>query len=702
MEENDIDQVITHGLLNISFDYSNVREILSELNKRIEHLRNDSQRAKEIKEFNDAIVDMKAQLVSCNGRIGEVERNVNFIQATNQRTLNQMTDKFNNLYELTQTNIDKKQVELITAAQQQIDTGLINGITKMRKKFTDSFSTIDMHNELAYKLDQLSDKFEKMSTVSTDGSFDESKLQTILERLGVLETNMDAAQQTISENSDNVLNMKSQMDSLQTTTDEVQEIVISSRSAETLTPAIDNEALKSQMQGFEDRIAELQKEIENVRNTDCAKLQQDFTSMQEGLADTLNDIFAKIEIAMNNSAGRISAIERSYSKNHIETSNQSTGSQTDAVLHINTITTPIVSSRSSMSSASVTTPTPGSNTASPHRPAAVINTNPENEESEISPKPDNDVSERLENNRSLSMLLPDDVEPSQIIDDDKTPFVPGLLGLDKVQRQSFSMDNEKESSNRNYDRSTSEESFTTNDGTRRRRRLSRTMSSAGIIDQSMDPTQSRGNLKPIIVEGGARELSEKLQDLVVRVEEIEHQLSKTRRSERNLENLNGSQSSFDGINSDAIQAINKRIDHCCSRETVDKVLQIVKNAVSKLGTRVENIEKDNSSCIHKDEFVKYLNAVQAATEGDNTTAAATRGYKCLLCGREKGGVVGMITDSEIARLMGEPQSCAPVRAGDTVILNYGSGPVRPKSAINATKKSTSKNATKLPKIEDKV
>lgn len=689
MEENDLDQVITRGLLNISFDYSNVREILSELNKRIDHLRNDSQRAREIKEFNDALFDLKAQIVNCNGRIGEVERSVNFVITTNQKTMNLMQEKFDKLFEQTQTNIDKKTVDLIAASQQQIDTGLINGIAKLKKEFTDNFSTIDMHNDLAFKLDQLNDKVDKI-VVTTSEVFDETKLESILDRIGTLEKNMDSAQQTISEHSDNVQNMRSQMDSIQIQTDEVQELV-SSRSTDIAKAANDNEEMKNQISAFEDRLKEMQTQIDSIKNSEAATLAEEFTIMQENLTNQLNDMFSKIENGINTSAGRIAIIERTFSDSGHPLPNL--GIHSEPIIHLNPIT-----GLSSRSSTSYSTTTSNVGSAPNSSPTSAHSNKISAQSSE----------HKLETETSMSMLLPPDVDPSQIIEnpEQKKFVVPNILGMDKVNSvppilEFDAVQNEIEENEENngevseeqkiLQKIRSEESYTSTESSEKPK-MARTMSTMHIPTEN---TQSNRNMKPIIVEAGGRELAEKLGDLAIRVEEIEHQMSKNRRSDKG-ESITISNPQFN-LDDDALAAINKRIDHCCSRETVDKVLQIVKTAVSKMGTRVDALEKNIEGVIHKDEFVKYLNAIHAASEDDNMTAGATRGYKCLLCGREKGGVVGMITDSEIARLMGEPQSCAPVRAGDTVILNYSSGTVRPKTAV-ATRKTKS---TKLPKIEDK-
>jgi hypothetical protein len=99
-----------------------------------------------------------------------------------------------------------------------------------------------------------------------------------------------------------------------------------------------------------------------------------------------------------------------------------------------------------------------------------------------------------------------------------------------------------------------------------------------------------------------------------------------------------------------------------SLKMATKEIDALKEMIGKMVTRPEMME-----------FAEAVStALQAQQSADlESTAGGRIAYKCLLCGRPTHQVTGMITDPDIARLVGEPPTSVLGKAGGAFALVYG-------------------------------
>jgi hypothetical protein len=123
------------------------------------------------------------------------------------------------------------------------------------------------------------------------------------------------------------------------------------------------------------------------------------------------------------------------------------------------------------------------------------------------------------------------------------------------------------------------------------------------------------------------------------------------------------------------------------------------NAVKTATREIDALKEVIPNLVMKRDLDGFLEAVQKALESQEgreveATAAGRVAYKCLLCGRATGAVTGMITDSQVAQMVGEPPVSGPAAAAGEFVLVYGrEGCFR---AASAAKKKRPVRA--LPKI----
>lgn len=126
-----------------------------------------------------------------------------------------------------------------------------------------------------------------------------------------------------------------------------------------------------------------------------------------------------------------------------------------------------------------------------------------------------------------------------------------------------------------------------------------------------------------------------------------------------------------------------------SLKTIDKDVDAVKNLVPQLVTR--------------DDLNELVEAIRQAAENQqkelSKTAAGRLAYKCLLCGHPTNIVTGMITESEVAHLIGEPPMSGPIQqnsnSNDFVLVYGKEGSAYRASSATKTKRKTTPS---LPRI----
>jgi hypothetical protein len=128
------------------------------------------------------------------------------------------------------------------------------------------------------------------------------------------------------------------------------------------------------------------------------------------------------------------------------------------------------------------------------------------------------------------------------------------------------------------------------------------------------------------------------------------------------------------------------------------VRQIATNfqvSIDELDQQIATIKDFLKNLVSKNDLEAMVDKLQVTPQkGDGTTAGGT--ISCLLCGKMTQGVTGMITESEIARLLGTPPQCGMGRLrgshGDGYVLTYG------RDVLKAKKRPPTRAA--LPPIPD--
>jgi hypothetical protein len=125
-------------------------------------------------------------------------------------------------------------------------------------------------------------------------------------------------------------------------------------------------------------------------------------------------------------------------------------------------------------------------------------------------------------------------------------------------------------------------------------------------------------------------------------------------------------------------------------------------SIKTLTKEIDALKEAAVTFVPRSDLTEFVDAVSAAIQSLQTvdiesTAGGRVGYKCLLCGRPTPQVTGMITDGEIARLVGDPPTSGFAKAGGDFALVYGrEGVFRAPSA-----QQKKRPAPALPKIGPK-
>jgi hypothetical protein len=107
-------------------------------------------------------------------------------------------------------------------------------------------------------------------------------------------------------------------------------------------------------------------------------------------------------------------------------------------------------------------------------------------------------------------------------------------------------------------------------------------------------------------------------------------------------------------------------------------------AIDGLDGQVAAIKELLKNLVSRNDLEAMVGSLQPlAGRADGATAGGR--IRCLLCGKAAGAVAGMITESEVAKMMGTPQ-CGIVRGAvsDAYVLAYG------RDALKARKKAARK------------
>lgn len=154
-----------------------------------------------------------------------------------------------------------------------------------------------------------------------------------------------------------------------------------------------------------------------------------------------------------------------------------------------------------------------------------------------------------------------------------------------------------------------------------------------------------------------------------------------------------------------------------------RVVQNFQNSIKTIDKQLESVTEKVPNFVSRQELTELVDVVSQLTnqqtkEKSIATAGGSMAYKCLLCGRPTNQVTGMITESEVARMIGEPPIIGATAAavprgsadnndggiyagsGGELVLMYGKEGL---TAHRATSQMSSKRKKMpiLPKIQPK-
>lgn len=99
------------------------------------------------------------------------------------------------------------------------------------------------------------------------------------------------------------------------------------------------------------------------------------------------------------------------------------------------------------------------------------------------------------------------------------------------------------------------------------------------------------------------------------------------------------------------------------------------NQIKDVDKQIRDLQDLMPNLVSRDDLTELINAIQAGQiqRGSDVeaTAAGRLSYRCLLCGKPTSTVTGMITEAEVARMIGEPPTSGVGKAGDDFVLVYG-------------------------------
>jgi hypothetical protein len=102
--------------------------------------------------------------------------------------------------------------------------------------------------------------------------------------------------------------------------------------------------------------------------------------------------------------------------------------------------------------------------------------------------------------------------------------------------------------------------------------------------------------------------------------------------------------------------------------------------IEEIDQQIDALKDFLKNLVSRNDLEAMLDKLQPKTGGEGDTAAGRMAIRCLLCGKPAQAVTGMITESDMARLLGTPPQCGVARGrgsgGDAYILTYGKDAMR--------------------------
>ena len=125
-------------------------------------------------------------------------------------------------------------------------------------------------------------------------------------------------------------------------------------------------------------------------------------------------------------------------------------------------------------------------------------------------------------------------------------------------------------------------------------------------------------------------------------------------------------------NTTRLNDLETRADNFVDKEYVSKFYTKMRIVITETHDQVEQIKQTQPDRVTKEELRKAMEELYGILAKDESTSGGTQSYRCLLCGRPKSGISGMITDKAVAESLGDPtQSVIAGGGGQKTSIIYG-------------------------------
>ncbi|OHT10209.1 hypothetical protein TRFO_20492 [Tritrichomonas foetus] len=133
---------------------------------------------------------------------------------------------------------------------------------------------------------------------------------------------------------------------------------------------------------------------------------------------------------------------------------------------------------------------------------------------------------------------------------------------------------------------------------------------------------------------------------------------------------------------------------------VKKIAENFQISIDELDSQIAHVKEFLKNLVTRNDLDAMMDKLNVGDNASGNTAGARLALRCLLCGKPASCVTGMITESEMARLLGTPPQCG-ISAAKTrnstntnYVLTYGRG-----TAYSLNKKTAKLKTAQLPPMD---
>lgn len=127
-------------------------------------------------------------------------------------------------------------------------------------------------------------------------------------------------------------------------------------------------------------------------------------------------------------------------------------------------------------------------------------------------------------------------------------------------------------------------------------------------------------------------------------------------------------------NTKRLNQIEAKIGNFVDKDYVQKFFQKMRAVITDVNSSVNLMKQALPERVTKDEMQNLIEELYHSLTSDQETSGGTSNYRCLLCGRPKTSISGMIKDFKVAESLGQPTQTTITQspnAGSRGTLIYG-------------------------------